>query len=159
MKKVLIFCFVVIPSLLKAGDNRLFHIERSKNNYIVCYDINIIDHKIDKANPLNVYWASNEHLDHGKGLTFIQNKLAYGYKTVSKNDRYIEISLNAYPKKIIRIEQYNDMFRPMVSINDHIARLMKIYVKTDVSNSLKVEYIEITGEIIESGEIVSEKIL
>ena len=158
IKKVLIFCFVIIPSLLKATDNRLFHIDRSKNSNIVCYDVNITDNKIDKAKPLNVYWANSEDVGHRKELTFIQNKLAYGYKTVSKNESYIEISLNAFPDKIIRIEQYNDMFRPTTSINNHIALLKKIYVKADTANSLKVEYIEITGEIIESGEIVSEKI-
>ena len=159
IKKILIVFFVIAPVSLKAEDNRLFRIERSKNKNIVCYDVNIVDHKIDRASPLNVYWINNEERPGERdGLSYIQNKMAFGYKLISTNDQFVEISINACPERIIKIDRNDDVFRSTVSIQNRVARLTKIYVKTDANNSLKVEYVELTGEACESGEIVAEKI-
>lgn len=39
---------------------RLFHIARSVNKNLVCYDVNLRDGKLDTHDPLNVYWVNRE---------------------------------------------------------------------------------------------------
>lgn len=39
---------------------RLFHIARSINKNLVCYDANLVGGKLDTQKPLNVYWVNRE---------------------------------------------------------------------------------------------------
>ena len=66
---------------------RLFHIARSVNKNLVCYDVNLRDGKLDTHDPLNVYWVNREkHPGETNGLSYIQRKMAYGYKLISASD-------------------------------------------------------------------------
>lgn len=140
--------------------NRLFHIERSKNKNIICYDVNLDESgALDKKKPLNVYWVNREE-EPGKtnGLSAIQKKLAYGYKLISSSDEMCLISVKAYPERLIKIQKQDGKFVARILINGIAdAVLTKIYVKSKESNSLSVDYVELTG-IDNNGNLISEQI-
>ena len=94
MKRILSACIALLLLAFSFGmkaaepeDNlyltpqRLFHISRSINKNLVCYDANLTNGKLDTEKPLNVYWVNREERTGEKeGLNFSQRKRAYGYK-------------------------------------------------------------------------------
>lgn len=140
--------------------NRLFHIERSKNRNLVCYDVNLSEGVLDLKQPLDIYWVNQEeNLGEIKGLSGIQKRLAYGYKIVSKGDDTCKITLTAYSERELTIRREADRYICIITINNQPCILQKLYVKAKESNSLSVEYVELTGRSISSGEKVTEKVV
>ncbi|MBE6301039.1 MAG: DUF4833 domain-containing protein [Parabacteroides distasonis] len=161
--------FSVMATLLWASDtdnntyptkNRLFYIARSLNRNLVCYDAHIENGVLDTQEPLDIYWLNREE-NPGKtnGLNYFQKKMAYGYKLISKGDGYSEISLTAYPKRTMKICKHEGKYVCMVSINGQTAVLSFIYVKTKPSNSLSVEYVELNGTDVKTGEALKERVV
>jgi len=156
---------VIFPDQLYSQDNsyptenRLFHIERSKNRNLVCYDINLVDGKLANKDPLSIYWINREdNPGEKKGLTAIQKKLAYGYKLISQDETTCEVSLSAYSGRNITIEKLDNKYVCTIMINNEPAILTFLYVKAKESNSLSVEYVELHGTSIETKQPVSEQI-
>jgi len=145
-------------NLLKT-EERLFHIERSKNKNLVCYDINLKEGRPDKKNPLTIYWLNQEDKPgHTKELTLLQKKLAYGYKLMSHNEDSFEATLSASPERLLTICKEGSKYVCMIIINNEPAILQSLYVKAKESNSLSVEYVELRGITVSDRRPVSEKI-
>ena len=142
-------------------ENRLFHIERSKNKNIVCYDINAdATGKPDEKQPLLVYWINREeHLGQREDLNYIQQKLAYGYTVAGNQKDAIVIGINAAKDRIITIERNEQNYFCRIEINHIPSILTKIYIKTKTPNSLQVEYVEIMGFNLKTGAPVTERII
>ena len=139
---------------------RLFHIERSKNRNIVCYDLHAdATDKPDEKSPMLVYWVNREEYPGKQGsLSYIQQKLAYGYTITGSQNGVITIELNAVKGRKITIEQNNQKYFCRIEINQQPSTLSKVYVKTKTSNSLQVEYIDIHGYNLETGVLITERI-
>ncbi len=141
------------------SDYRLFYVERSKNKNIVCYDVNLNGAGLNTAEPINVYWINREERVGARdGLSAIQKRLAFGYKVKSKNGTSAQIVINACPDRALRVEKDADSYKCFTQIDHQDAVLSKIYVKTKDSNSLSVEYVELSGISLVSGKLISEKI-
>ena len=140
---------------------RLFHIERSKNKNIVCYDLNAdATGKPDEKNPLSVYWINREaHPGRHGELSYIQQKLAYGYTVAGKQNGAIVIGLNAAKDRIITVEHNEQNYFCRIEINRKPSVLTKIYIKTKTPNSLQVEYVEIEGLDLMTGAPVKERFI
>jgi hypothetical protein len=163
--------FFCLPGLLLASDlnndntyrteNRLFHIERSKNRNIVCYDLNMdATGKPDEKQPLSVYWINREeHPGKQEGLSYIQQQLAYGYTVAEKRNGAIVIGINAAKDRLITVEHDERSYFCRIEINRRPAVLTKIYIKTKTPNSLQVEYVEIEGLDMMTGAPVKERII
>lgn len=138
---------------------RLFHIARSANKNLVCYDVNLENGKLNTKTPLNVYWVNREEQP-GKtnGLSYFQRKMAYGYKLVAEGDNSSEITLSAYPAKKLTICQRDSKYVCLVTINNREAILESLYVKAKPSNPLSVEYVELQGIIPDTQERISERV-
>lgn len=69
------------PNSTYPTPDRLFHIARSLNRNLVCYDANQTNGKLDTKEPIKVYWLNRE-MEPGKtnGLSFIQKR----WPTVTK---------------------------------------------------------------------------
>lgn len=139
---------------------RLFHIARSANRNLVCYDINTLEGKLDTKSPLNVYWVNREETP-GKtnGLNMLQRKMAYGYKVLSQGDDTCDISLRAYPDRKLTIGKQGSKYVCTTTINNQTAILQSLYVKAKASNPLSVEYVELHGIIPGTQQSVSERIM
>lgn len=160
---ILLFSFVFTPQASSPEENtyptaeRLFHIARSANKNLVCYDINLENGKLNTKSPLNVYWVNREEQP-GKtnGLSYIQRKMAYGYKLISEGDDSSEITLSAYPAKKLSICKKDSKYVCLTTIDNHPAILQSLYVKAKPGNPLSVEYIELQGVSTDTGTQVTE---
>ena len=112
------------PNSTYPTPDRLFHIARSLNRNLVCYDANQTNGKLDTKEPIKVYWLNRE-MEPGKtnGLSFIQKKMAYGYKVVSIAEHTCTITLTAYPEKKLTICREGDHFVCHVTIDNRQAIL------------------------------------
>ena len=159
---VIFFCssgFLFASDNTYPTKNRLFHIERSKNKNIVCYDMNMDKTgKPDDKKPLSVYWINREEHpgQHGE-LSYIQEKLAYGYTVAGKQNGVIIIELNAVKNRKITLERNKQKYICRMEINRKPAELTMIYVKTKSPNSLQVEYVDIHGLDLSTGTSVTER--
>ena len=93
----LLWAFDLYKDTTYPNEKRLFHIERSKNKNMVCYDLNMdLTGKPDEKQPLSVYWINREEHPGRRGeLSYLQEKLAYGYTVDGKQNEAIIIGLNA----------------------------------------------------------------
>ncbi|MDD2952607.1 MAG: DUF4833 domain-containing protein [Parabacteroides sp.] len=138
---------------------RLFHIARSVNKNLVCYDVNTENGKLNTDAPLNVYWVNCEN-EPGEtsGLSYIQRKMAYGYKLVSAGDNSCVVSLTAYPAKKLTIARQDSKYVCYVTIKNQQAILRSLYVKASPSNPLSVEYVELRGVSVSTNQPVTERV-
>jgi len=141
------------------SENRLFHIERSINRNLVCYDVNFSDGALNMKQPLDVYWVNQEErAGEVKGLSAIEKKFAYGYKVVSRGEDTANVTLSAYPGRELTIRKQGEKYICTVMIDGQLAILQKLYVKAKEGNSLSVEYVELTGNSIHTGKEVAERV-
>ena len=140
--------------------DRLFYITRSVNKNLVCYDANLVNGKLEADDPIKVYWINREeHPGEREGLTYIQRKLAYGYKLISREGNNYNCSLSAYPKRLITVTQdANGNYVCYITINNERAILKSLYVKAHPKNSLKVEYVELRGISLKTNQKITERI-
>ena len=98
---------------------RLFHISRSVNRNLVCYDAHLTDNgQLVTDEPINVYWVNREERPGEKnGLNYFQRKMAYGYKVVDKGDDYSVVTLSAYPDRQLTIKKHDGRYICQVKIN------------------------------------------
>lgn len=163
---ILLLCtFIATAFASNPNDNtyptaeRLFHIARSANKNLVCYDINLENGKLNTKSPLNVYWVNREERPgETNGLSFFQRKMAYGYKVVASGDDYSEVTLSAYPAKKLTIRQKDSQYICLTTIDNRPAILQSLYVKAKEGNPLSVEYVELQGTAIDTGEKVVERV-
>ncbi|MDL2243987.1 DUF4833 domain-containing protein [Parabacteroides sp. OttesenSCG-928-J18] len=140
-------------------ENRLFHIERSKNRNLVCYDAHLTEGKLDSKKPLDVYWIDREEAPgKRKGLTAIQRRMAYGYKLVASGEDSAQITLTAYSGRVLRIRKLNGKYVCVIQINNRPAILHSLYVQAKPKDSLSVEYVELRGKDMETGELLTEQV-
>lgn len=173
MKLKRLVCYILpllftIPGLKAAGpeDNlyltpqRLFHISRSVNRNLVCYDVNLVNGKLDTRKPLNVYWVNREErMGEKEGLSFFQRKMAYGYKVVSEGNNSSTVTLTAYSKRRLEVCRQGTRYVCRTTINGKPAILNYLYVKTDEHNPLSVDYVELHGRTTDTKENVTERIM
>ena len=136
---------------------RLFHIARSTNKNLVCYDVNLENGKLNTKTPLNVYWVNREERPgETNGLSYFQRKMAYGYKLVSEGDS--EVTLTAYSGKKLKICKQDSKYVCMTTIDNQPAILESLYVQTKSGSPLSVEYVELQGISTSTGAKVSERV-
>ena len=126
---------------------RLFHIARSVNKNLVCYDVNLRDGKLDTHDPGET-----------NGLSYIQRKMAYGYKLISASDNACVCSLTAYPSRQLTITKRDSRYVCYITINNQQAILQSLYVKASSKNPLSVEYVELQGISVATNQPVTERV-
>ena len=159
-------CFPIFAAGINESDdtysteNRIFYIERSKNKNIVCYDFNIDNSgKLNAQEPISVYWINREEYPGKQGtLSFFQRKMAYGYSVVKQEYETIIIKLNAVKTKQLVIGKEGTSLFCRTDINNQLATITKIYVKTKDNNSMRVEYVDIYGYNLTTGDFITERI-
>lgn len=173
MKRILSACIALLLLAFSFGmkaaepeDNlyltpqRLFHISRSINKNLVCYDANLTNGKLDTEKPLNVYWVNREErMGEKEGLNFIQRKMAYGYKVVAEGNNTSTVTLTAYSGRKLEICRQGSRYVCRTTINGKPSVLKYLYVKVSERNPLSVDYVELHGETVSAKEEVTERIV
>jgi hypothetical protein len=139
---------------------RLFHITRSKNVGIVCYDVVVKNGKLCEDEPVDVYWEHPDKHNEREELNWIERWQAYGVditRTFSGLDS-VDIVMRAN-KKSVRIVKRNGHWIALTYINKKVCQLLSIHVATDESTfPPKVLFVRVTGAVRRSGEVVEEVI-
>lgn len=161
MKRIILF-FAVIMSTACASTlsaQRLFHISRSVNRNLVCYDVNQKNNVLDTKNPIHVYWHNRtDNPGHENELSYIQRKMAYGYNILSKGENDVEVKLTAYKKRSMKVCRHKGKWISMITINGKPSQLSEIQVKTKEGNPLNVLYVTLIGKAIADGTPQQERI-
>ncbi|MDR2084605.1 MAG: DUF4833 domain-containing protein [Bacteroidales bacterium] len=154
--------FFLLHTFAQAQDIRLFHIERNKNNSIVCYDLHVDDNKeINQQNPIDAYWITPDKDNSRNSLSLVQYKLAYGLTIDKIEGDDISFKLKAYPERDIRViyDSENRQANAYTYINGAFAVLKKLYIHASPPLYKSVEYIILEGYDPETGKEVSEMII
>lgn len=134
---------------------RLFHIARSLNRNLVCYDVQLTSNGLDLKHPVHVYWHNREsHPGRETEISTIERKLAYGYNVKKASPTEAIVTLTAYPKRPVRICKREGKWVALITIDGHECLLTDIYVKT--KTSITVDYIELHGKALKDGAAKKE---
>jgi hypothetical protein len=140
----------------------LFVIERSKNANIVRYDANLKpDGSLDPKKPVVAYWLMLAKDGRRKKLNWIEKKKAYGIKTKPDTQQPGYIFTLAAARQIkLFIRTTGTAVRAEAVINGRPAILEKIFIRSHARLfGPKVDYIELYGEDLLTGESAREKIV
>lgn len=129
-------------------NNLLFYIQRSLNKNIVIYSYNMnSNNEIDITNPISVYWIMKEKGPNiTESLSYIEQKLAYGYTILTRNKQRIDFYIHSVPDMILTIKPHynNNIITKYTCVNSHQESITKIYVKTKTGwIKPNVEYIDL----------------
>ena len=166
---------LAIPLMTFAGDkegepafpvpgnipNMMFYMQRTPNSNTIIYDLNIQkDGKLDKDEPINVYWIRYADGGEKKELNYIQRKFAYGIKVKPiGNDKY-DIRSVAYTKKeMYLMKSPTGEYHIYTKINNVMAILNRIYLQIEGGTFWfpNVVYIEMKGIDPVSGKEIKEQ--
>ena len=157
---------LLLPLAVQAKDpepteQRLFHIERNKIANIVVYDARVMpDSSLAKKDPMIVYWLKNAEGGERKGLKWVENKKAYGFKVKSREGNRLVVDLVADVKRDLVVDVHEGVYRAFTDISGRRALLEKIYIFAEESGVMPtVKYLELFGTDTETGEEAYEKFI
>lgn len=159
MKKLLLFLlFSVALPVFAQHPNLMFHISKSANRNIICYEAELNGGSLKTSAPVHVFWHNNEDRPGAEDeLNLIQRKFAYGYKTLKCTATEAEITLKAYDKRSIKIRKKGGKWCAFIVINGKESLLREIYIKSKEGHSTTVEYVVLKGTL--NGASVQEKLM
>ena len=139
----------------------LFKIERSKNANIVQYDVRVeADGKLAKKKPVIAYWIRPGKEERIRSLNWIQRTFAYGFKAKLNDSRdSVTLDLVADIGRLIQVNLVDGKYLASMSIDGIESTIDKLYIHSTGSGaSTSVEYIDLRGTGIDSGEAHYERI-
>ena len=156
---------LLIPALSFSEERKidnLFRIERSKNNNIVYYDVQLTpEGKLDPENPIVAYWIMHANKGEKEDLNWIEKKMAYGFKIKhdSEGDFWI-MDLAADIQREIKVYKINGKYHAETLIDNRPAFIERIYIKS-IEGGIrpKVKYMEFFGKCIKTGDNLYEKFI
>jgi hypothetical protein len=168
LSTILLLCIVVgvaMPRTALADDGwpehsqHLFDIERSQNANIVQYDAVLNeDGSLKQENPIISYWIRKAEDGRRQQLNLLERKLAYGFKTRVLDDGTVLMDMAANIHRMVRVERVADRWMAITRIDGHSAYIARIYVSLEDRKPLpKVEYIDLYGSDVATGERVHER--
>lgn len=113
---------------IPVGDGILFFIQRNHNYNTVVYEINTnAQGNVFLDEPMKVYWIKYNDRQEVCELNYIQNKLAYGYKSRVINDELIEFKMVCYDKTFF-ISKIENEYKIITKINGLYSCLDNVFV-------------------------------
>jgi hypothetical protein len=158
-----ILMFVIFSSGAEGGGpvqgERLFRITRNKNNNIVCYDVRCKNGKLDKDDPVSVYWVIPSKGNKLEDLTFMESRKAYGISVAkSYGQDSVDITLNA-AERPLRVTVRNGRWVALSTMDSREVAIDSVYVMADESSTMPtVRWVEVMGRTPATGESVLKKI-
>ncbi|MDR1194907.1 MAG: DUF4833 domain-containing protein [Endomicrobium sp.] len=165
MKKIKLFIQIaavlfLFTALAFTQTNSLFKIERSKNANIVQYDANLdAAGQINVKKPIDYYWLLHASDGSREEITTFQKK-AYGFSVKYNEAGYFDMQMKAVEDRKLKVSLIDGEPKAEILINGKNAYLSKIYIdSTDNFMGIpKVNYYTLTGNDIETGDEVEEKV-
>ena len=152
--RFLLIAIISNVMMAQAGGPRrdaLFHIERNKNANIVQYDAQVTEEgQLYSEDPVVGYWIRLANEGEIKELTWIQTKLAYGFKVKLGKDKITaKMDMAADIGRSISIERNGEDYRAIADIDGMPSYIDRIFIHATGSGlSTKVDYIELFGTAV-----------
>ena len=168
MRKISIFLILALtgaPLLTQAEtptQQHLFKIERSKNANIIQYDAQVApDGKLVKKEPVVGYWIRLAEQGQVQELSWVQRTFAFGFNAkLDRNRERAELDMAADFGRPIIVVRKGNVYRATAPIDGSLSYLEKIYIQASGKGmSITVEYIELYGEDMETGEARYQKFI
>ena len=166
MKKAMwwfaVLALLAVPAAAQIKTSPLFIIERSKNANVVHYDARLTaDGKLDPKEPVIAYWVMVTKGGRREKLNWVEKKKAYGF-TIKQDPSVngFKMTLVAAPERQITVKKEKDAVRAEAAIDGRPAVLEKMYINaSDGLTGPKVQYIEVYGKDLQTGEKRHEKMV
>jgi hypothetical protein len=164
MKTLLIIAFALVTTANAAyapaqRSVRLFHIEKSTNKNIVCYDANLnADGTINEKTPVSAYWLMNEEDGRREALSWIERKKAFGY-SFEKNDKgEFILTPNADEDWKLTVLLENGEPKAELPINGKTGVVKRVFLQVEQGMILpSVKAVELFGNCPVTGKEMYEK--
>lgn len=124
--------FLISDTAPLKNEKHLFQIERSKDKNAIYYDLNMSNGRLNKENPIDVYWIKHEQGETIEPLTWIQQKYAYGIRYLSKGTENAEFQFVSYDKRnfYLRKDKHNN-FRVYTISDNRVVEVKRIFIQID----------------------------
>ena len=145
-----------------ASTHPLFIIERSKNANVVHYDAQLDGNgRLDPKEPVIVYWIMLAEDGRREELNWLERHKAYGFSIhQDRGGQFYRMTLMAYEEREVKVFQDGEKVRAEIAIDTRPSYLERIYIDSTEGTLIpKVNYIELFGQDVKSGEKRYEKIL
>lgn len=148
---LLFFLFQLLASfnysLKQPKSYNLFQIGRSRDENIIKYDVNLrSDGKINIEKPLKIYWVKYTDNSKIEGLSYIQNKLAYGVDYLKISTEEVKFKFVSYDNRTFVIKKNNDgKYYVSTYLTDKNVQVKKIHVQIDGGTFMlpKISYVQL----------------
>lgn len=147
----------------KGIPNQLFYIQRDPNpNTIIC-SLNIKNGRLDKRDPVHVFWIRYTEQSQQKELSYIQRTFAYGVKARPLANEQYELTFVSYkklPLYLVKSER-TPGYHVYASVNQKKVILTRIYLHIEGGTMWvpNVKYIQLEGTNASTGEATVERIM
>jgi len=161
----LIYTLLLIPGWAFSADREtrhLFTIQRSKNTNVVQYDAQLTPiGRLDPNEPVIAYWIMLAEDGRKQQLMWIEKEMAYGFKAKFENDGdSVIMAMVADIRRTVKVYETGGRYRAETLIDGRPAFVEKIYIKSIEGDALpRVEYVELSGLDIETGNDRYEKVI
>ncbi|HCV43716.1 MAG TPA: hypothetical protein DGH68_09560 [Bacteroidetes bacterium] len=158
-----IVALLLFSSVAEADDpaqgERLFRITRNKNDNIVCYDVRHKGGRLDKDNPVSVYWVIPSKKNKLENLNFVERTKAYGVSVVkSFGQDSVDIMMKA-GKRPIRVTVRGGRWVALTALDSQEVAIDSVYVMAEESGlTPTVQWAEVMGRYPATGEPMRKKI-
>ncbi len=160
----LLACTALLAPALSSSEEglakTLFRIERSKNANIVKYDAQVTaDGKLDPDEPVVAYWVRLNEDGRRKELSWLQRRLAYGFKTTwDDSGDFVRMEMAADIGRSVKVYERDGVFRAEARVDGRPAYIEKLFIHSIEGGWLpKVKHIEFFGVDVETGDRRYEK--
>jgi hypothetical protein len=156
---------LLIPSWAFSADREtrhLFTIQRSKNTNVVQYDAQLTPTgRLDPKEPVIAYWIMLAEDGRKQQLMWIEKEMAYGFKAKYEAEGDIVImAMVADIRRKVKVYDTGGRYRAETLIDGRPAFVEKIYIKSIEGDALpRVEYVELSGQDIETGDDRYERMI
>jgi len=145
-----------VESLSKDTQSQhLFKIERSTNDNIVQYDVQMkADGKLDPKEPVVAYWVRLAKEGQKEDLKWVEKRFAYGFKTkYNAKTNTATMDMVAKINRKIFVYEGQGGYRAETIIDGQPAYIEKIFISSKGKGvSAKITYIELFGKDEKTGE-------
>jgi hypothetical protein len=161
----LMYTALLIPSWSFSGNREtrhLFAIQRSKNANVVQYDAQLTAAgKLNPKEPIIAYWIMLAEDGRKQQLLWVEREMAYGFKAkFEAGGTFAIMDMVAPIGRKVKVYDKDGMYRAETLIDGRPAFVERIYIKSIEGGVLpKVEYVELFGQDIETGDNRYEKLI
>lgn len=143
------------------AEDVLFVVKHCKSPNVVVYKANKTKEKVlNPDKPIDVYWLMNTDNKRKEPVTFIEWKMAFGFKlrTLQKGKQY-KLNLNAIKNKEILIAQNEEgAVKGYMKLNGVLTQLKEVYIDFEYTMFMPdVKFVDFKGADLKTGKIIQER--